>query len=146
VTETTAERMFEPLGRACDTLERSDVEGFMAIIEEISHPNCEWTSHFSGEVEGRTHRGYDGMRTWASDLSEAFDVRYEDREFRAIGDDVVLFLCRFEYRGRGSGIDLSNELGVLYEFEEGQFRQGRAYGSHAEALAAAEAIRVRAGS
>jgi ketosteroid isomerase-like protein len=132
--------MIEPLGRACDALERSDVEGFMVIIEEIAHPDCEWISYFSGEVEGRTHRGYDGMRTWASDLSEAFDVRYEDREFRAMGEDAVLFLSRFDYRGRGSGIDLSNEIGVLWEFEDGLFRSGRAYGSQAEARAAAEAL------
>lgn len=143
---TTAERMIEPLGRACDALERSDVEGFMAIMDEIAHPDCEWTSYTSGAVEGRTHLGHDGMRSWASDLMDTFVVRYEDRDFRAVGDDVVVFLSTFVYHGRGSGLDLSSEIGVVWEFEDGLFRLGRAYGSHAEAIAAAEAIRVRAGS
>ena len=137
---TTAELMIEPLGRAMDALERSDVDGFMAIIEEISHPDCEWAPYVSGQVEGRTFRGFDGMRAWASDLVEAFEVHYADRDLRPVGDETVLFLSRFVYRGRGSGVEISHEVGVLWEYEDRLFRRGRSYGTHAEAQAAAEAL------
>jgi hypothetical protein len=40
-------------------------------------------------------------------------------------------------RARTSGVTLEQEMGVLYELEDGRFRRGRAYPSHAEAQAAA---------
>jgi hypothetical protein len=137
---TTAEAMIVPLGRALDALEASDVDGFMAIIEQITHPECEWVPYISGQVEGRTFRGLDGMRAWASDLLEAFEVHYADRQLRAFDDNTVIFLSRFVYRGRGSGAETSHEVGVLWIFEDGLFRRGTSYGSHGETLAGAEAL------
>jgi hypothetical protein len=37
-------------------------------------------------------------------------------------------------KGRGSGAPLELEMGVFYEFEDGLFRRGRAFPSHAETL------------
>jgi ketosteroid isomerase-like protein len=137
---TTAEKMIAPLSRCLDSLESGDVDGFMAIIEEISDPDCEWSPFISGEVEGRTFRGIDGMREWASDLVETFEIRYTDRRLETAGDDAVLLLSRFVYRGRGSGAETNHEVGVLWEYQDGLFRRGQAWGSYDEALAAAEAL------
>jgi hypothetical protein len=136
----TAPEMIESLDRCVDFLEAADVDGFMSIIEEISDPACEWFPFISGSVEGRTFRGFKGMREWASDLVETFDVRYADRRFEPAGDGAVLFLSRFDYRGRGSGAETTHEVGVLWEFEDGLFRRGSSFSSHEEARAAARAL------
>ena len=57
-----------------------------------------------------------------------------------MGDDDVLMLCTMELRGRGSGVDVSQEMGAIFEFEGGLMRRGRVFPSQAEALAAAAEV------
>jgi hypothetical protein len=53
---------------------------------------------------------------------------------------VIVRLYRFKARGRGSGIELDQDVGVVWELEDGLVRRARSYTSQAEALAAAEAL------
>ena len=138
----TAEEAPDALSRIFEALERRDLDEAMAVLEEIAHADCEHTSVIGTGVEGRTYRGYDGVRGWFADLLESFDVRYVDRDFRVLGEDRVLLLCTNKLRGRGSGAEVSREIGVVWWIEDGLIRRGRSYGSHAEALAAVEAARA----
>jgi hypothetical protein len=53
---------------------------------------------------------------------------------------VVTVLVRPRLRGRGSGIEIPFEVGFVFEYEGDLVRRGVSYASHAEALAAAEAL------
>lgn len=119
-----------------DAMEASDREGLDRMLEQIAHPDCEWTP-LVATVEGG-YRGKEHTREFFSDFLDSFEVRYSAREVREVGDGDVLFLCTMNARGRGSGVDVVQEMGVLYEFEGGLLRRGRAYPSHDRAIAAAD--------
>ena len=124
-----------------EAMEAGDEDTLTALAREIAHPDGEWTPLVVG-VEGKTYRGSDGWGEFFADFLETFEVRYADPEFRSVGEEDVLMLCTMELRGRGSGVDVSQEMGALFEFEGGRLRRGRAYPSHAEALAAAAEVSV----
>jgi ketosteroid isomerase-like protein len=138
VTTDAATRNVEALRDLLDATERRDRQ-LLRAGSALVHPDYEWSPLISG-VEGRVYRGHEGVGSFLEDLLGSFDVRYADRDLRAIGDRAVLLLCTLEMRGLQSGAGASQELGVLWEFEAGRIRRGRAYDSHAEALAAAEAL------
>lgn len=137
---TTAERMAEVMPRLFDALERVDLEDAMAVVEETCHPDCELTSGIGSRMDGRTYRGHDGVRAWLADLLDAAELTYGDRECRIVGDDALLFLARVEIKGRGSGAEVSQAMGTLFEYEDGLCRRAVTYRSQAEVLAAVEAI------
>jgi ketosteroid isomerase-like protein len=51
-------------------------------------------------------------------------------------DDRVVALTRQSATGRGSGVPVELNLGIVWEWEAGRLAQGRAYLTHAEALEA----------
>jgi hypothetical protein len=139
----TAERMAElqeRLSQFLDALERSDAAAGIALVERWSHPEIEFTSMIGSELQGRTYRGLDELQAWFTELLETFEVRYEDREFRTPSDGVLLCLCTNKVRGRGSGAEIERHIGMVWELEGDLVRRSRSYGSHAEAIAAAEAL------
>jgi hypothetical protein len=132
-------RVEEMLRATAETIERKDREAGERQVAEFWHEDCEWVPLLAG-VEGEgTYRGHDGVLRFFEDFMGTFDVRYRGYEFRQIGDAVV-WLTAMELRGRGSGIQVERELGVVYEFDGDLIRQGRAYDSHPAALAAAEEL------
>jgi hypothetical protein len=125
--------------RFSDAMEAADRAVLDAMLQEIAHPDCEWTP-LVATVEGG-YRGKDQTRAFFTDFLDSFEVRYDRREVEEAGHDAVLFLADMHLRGRGSGVDVVQEIGVLYEFEGGLLRRGRAYPGHAEAEAAAHELR-----
>ena len=139
MTTDTATRNVEALRGFLDAIEVGDRDRLRALLADFVHPDCEWSA-LVGEVEGTVYEGREGMGSFYDDLLGSFEVRYDHRELRPLGDRAVLLVCRMELRGRQSGVAVSQELGVTSEFEDGRLRRARAYPSHAEALAAAEAL------
>jgi hypothetical protein len=135
----SAETNLDAIRRFHDAMEAGDRETLGELVREIAHPEAEWRPLVT-EVEGGAYSGKEGVFGFFDDFLGSFEVRYEDRELRAIEDRAVLMLCRMELKGRGSGAGVSQEMGVLYEFETGLLRRGRAYPSRAEALAAAQGL------
>lgn len=123
--------------RALRTLTSANRQEVDAFVAELVHADCEWQPFLSG-VEGRTYRGPEGLREFANDLLGSFDVSYDVDEVRPIGDDAVLLLATMNLRGQGSDVAVRQELGVLWEFENGLIRRGKAM-DHRQAKAAAEA-------
>jgi ketosteroid isomerase-like protein len=143
VTATEAqERVLELMPRFFDALERGDVDAGMALTTDLTHPEIEFTSAIGTVIEGHVYRGRDELEAWFRDLVATFVVGFEDREFRAVGDRAVVACYRFRGHGRGSGIDLDQEIGVVWELEDGLIRRSRSFTSHVEALAAAEELRA----
>jgi hypothetical protein len=134
-----AEDTIRRLPDAMRAIERGDREGLRQAVAEVWHEDCEWFPLIGG-VEGETsYRGHDGIVQFSEDLANAFEVQYGDQEVRFVGDAVV-GLMSMHLRGRGSGVEINTELGVVYEIEDELIRRGWAYDSHAAALAAAEAL------
>ena len=57
-------------------------------------------------------------RAFFDDFLSAFTVSYDESVIQALGEAGVLVLCRMKLRGRESGIEMEQEMGVVYELEE----------------------------
>jgi SnoaL-like domain len=134
-----AEANVETIRRFHDAMETGDRRALGELVREIAHPEAEWRPLVT-EVEGDAYRGKDGVFAFFDDFLGSFEVRYEDRDLRAVDDRAVVMLCRMELKGRGSGAVVAQEMGVLYEFDGALLRRGRAYPSRADALTAAQEL------
>jgi hypothetical protein len=130
----------EQLDQVFAAVERRDLEFVESWFARHAHPDIEFTSALTTGVEGRVYRGRRGMVDWANDVVEAVKITYGGREFRELGEDVVVVLVRPKLEGRGSGVEIDLEVGFVVEFEDGLAHRGASYASHAEALARAEAL------
>ncbi len=115
---------------------RGDREGIFARATD----DLEWTPATVATIEGeKTFRGRDGMdeffEQWGSTW-ETWDVNLD--EIRDLGDEV-LALGHVHARGRGSGLELDQEVAYVFGFRDGLVARGRSYLDHDEALAAAGA-------
>ncbi len=140
--DSRADRMREAEERllaANAAIEGRDRDGLRRCVEDYLHPNYEWLPHIVG-VEGAVYRGLDGLLAWFDDLTASFDIRYIKPEFRWPSDDTMVYLVTLELHGRESSADVSQPVGVVYELEDELLRRGKVYPSHAEAVAAAEAL------
>ena len=118
-----------------------DREELRRYVADVWHQDCEWFPLIGG-VEGTgSYRGRDGVLAFYEDFWGAFEVTYEDHDFRPLGDAVV-HLSSMSLRARESGVELRRELGIVYEVDGELIRRGRAYDSHAAAFAAAEELRA----
>jgi ketosteroid isomerase-like protein len=105
VSEQNLERGRELLG----LLSTGDFDGLVGL----THPDVEWRSFFAELSEGGVYRGHDGMRKYADDLRDAWEmVRAEVDDGVAVGD-VVLLVGRIRYRGRGSGAEDATPAGCV---------------------------------
>lgn len=134
-----AESVIRRLPDVPAAIERGDREGLRRAVAESWHEDCEWFPLITGVEGDSSYRGHDGIVQFSEDLVNAFEVRYDDQEVRLVGSAVV-GLMTMHLRGRGSGVEINTELGVVYEIEGELIRRGWAYDSHADALAAAEEL------
>lgn len=135
----SAERNCEVVREALAVMESGDHERMGRFVNEMAHPEVEWSPRVTA-VEGATYEGRDGLARFFADFTESFEVTYSDVELRPISDHAVLELAHAEFRGQGSGVDVSQEIAAVFEFEDGLMRRGHVYDSHAEGKAAAAAL------
>ena len=134
----TAKDNLELLRRWDDAFKSEGFEAAERLVDEVFDPEVEFSPLLAREVEGRTLRGREQLRDFFGELNEALEgMRYADTEFRPVGDDVVVMLSRLIGRGRGSSVEIGQDLGSVFEFQDGLVRRMTAYGSHDEALSAA---------
>jgi ketosteroid isomerase-like protein len=129
----------EAVRRTWDAVERGDREALRALAAEAVHPDCEWTPLLAG-VDGRVYHGPEGMVEFFSEWLDAFEPRYEDREYEQLSDEVVLATCHLRIEGRETGVGIEREVAVVTQFEDGLLRRGRAYDSRAEAVEAVKEL------
>lgn len=102
-------------------------------------------SHYAEDVElevppgirGGTFRGRDAVGEWFGDWFRTFDrdAHFEIRELREVGEDGVFVIASHTVRGRGSGIDLEEDVVWLYRLRDGKVTRVQGYESPAQALA-----------
>jgi ketosteroid isomerase-like protein len=125
--------------RTEDTYEGGGLQAATELIPEIFDPEVEFSPWLAREVEQRTYHGHDGLRTFFGELQEMLgEVRYAAPEFHALSDELIVVFTRLEGVGRGSDVPVGQDLGLLYDFQDGLVIRLTAFGSHDDAMRAAQ--------
>jgi ketosteroid isomerase-like protein len=126
----------ETVQRAVAAWNADDLDACLAELD----PDVEWHPSIEPGLEGTatTYRGHDGARrAWREYRGEAWDrLTSRPQEVRDLGESVLL-LGQMDLTARTTGIEISQELGELFEFREGKIVRVRDFLTHAEALEAA---------
>ena len=80
------------------------------------------------------YRGHAGLRQWAADLHEAWEILDHTPVELVDGGSVFAFLCRIRLRARTSGIELDSRLGQVFWVERGLIVRESDFGDWDEAL------------
>jgi ketosteroid isomerase-like protein len=118
-------------------------EALLESYDELLDPDFVWTPVTVGVVgspDRASYHGREGVRRYYDERAEAFgggDVQI--RSCEPAGDRAVLVRARSTARGRGSGIELEEELTLVYWVRDGKVVRGQAFRSLDEALEAANA-------
>jgi ketosteroid isomerase-like protein len=104
-------------------------------LEDI-HPDVEIQTGIGDAFQGEPFRGHEGARQWLAALDENFETWEIVMDDVHEDGDTVLVLGSVHARGRGSGIELVQDVGWIYEFEDGKLIRLQTYYDHAQAAAA----------
>ena len=116
--------------RVSDALTGRDVDELIAV----SHPDVEWFSFFA--IGEGVYRGYDGIKKYVADLTEAFEtIDIEVDDGIGIGDTAVL-VGRILYKGRAGGVESTAEAGWVFRFRGDKIVLFRAFRDPEDALGA----------
>jgi ketosteroid isomerase-like protein len=113
-----------------------DYDLLLEFLISSSDPDVELYSRFGG-LSGEPYRGHHGVRAWVAEIQENFE-RFDPwlDEARVVGDDRVVASGGIRFRARGSGVDMAERMGWVYEFRHGLVRRMMFYPSWNEALQA----------
>jgi ketosteroid isomerase-like protein len=130
-----SEANVEVVRRTLEGWQREDFDGWMSGCD----PSIEWHTVLERMFEGpeSVYRGHDGMRRlWHFYRTELENFEIEAQEIRDAGDDRVVLLGLFRWRGTASGIESESPLGMVITVRDGRIIQSVDYLSHKEALEA----------
>jgi ketosteroid isomerase-like protein len=113
-------------------LREQGVEGLMSLI----HPEFEMTTPPQFSAEPDTYRGHDGVRRYFDSFYEAMDeIRFEPGEFREAAGRVIVPVTLIA-RGRTTGIEVKQELVMVWTLRDGHAIRLEPFATLEEALAA----------
>jgi ketosteroid isomerase-like protein len=139
--ESNLETVREWYARTAERYEGGGLEAAVELIPEVFDPDVEFSPWLAREVEQRTYHGHDGLRAFFGELQDMLgEVRYAPPEFHSLSGDVIVVFTRLEGVGRGSDVPVGQDLGLVYEFEGGLVTRLTAFGSHGDAMRAAEEL------
>jgi ketosteroid isomerase-like protein len=123
--------------RGYEALNSGDVDGALAMfdpeVEVVLGKEAEtvWGLDFE-----ETYRGLDGFGRFLGRLSEAWEeFRWDPTGYRDAGDQVVVFI-HMTARGRGSGIEVKQEMVHVCDLRDGRLIRHRTFFDRGEGLAA----------
>jgi ketosteroid isomerase-like protein len=123
----------ELVRRGMEAWNREDLAELMAL----SDPDVEFVSIFAG-MEGRTYRGYDGLREYFADIRDTWSEFHRDIEeiIDAGGDQVIV---SFHLRGtaRASGVSVDENVTTVFRLRNGQLYRMIVFRDRDDALEAA---------
>lgn len=97
---------------------------------EIVHPEVEISVASTAVTGGVPFRGHDGFRRWVATMEESFEVwELCPQTFEERGESVLVLgsMC---VRGRGSGLELDQEVGWIVDLRNGKLLRLRSFMSH----------------
>lgn len=67
------------------------------------------------------YRGHEGFRQWVQDIDDQFEVwELHVDEWKAVGGERVFATGQIHARGRGSGVELDQDLTWLFDIRDGR--------------------------
>jgi ketosteroid isomerase-like protein len=116
--------------RALSLLSDGEFEELIGMTD----PEVKWHSFFAELGKGGVYTGHEGMREYARDLKDAWDlVRVELDDALEVGD-VALLVGRIHYRGKTSGVETKDPAGWSLTFQNGKVVEFRAFRDPERAL------------
>jgi ketosteroid isomerase-like protein len=110
-------------------------EGDYDFIFNSATRDIELLSRF-GSLTGEPYRGHEGVREWLADIQQSFErFNLWLDDVRDLGDEV-LAIGGLNLRARGSGLDMKEPMGWVFEFRGGRVARMRFYAQPAQALEA----------
>ena len=111
--------------------------GDRGIDFETIDPEIELHTPLSS-TQGGPYRGHDGFRRWIVDIDEQFETWDLDaEEWLPLEDGRLLALGRIRAKGRGSGLELNQELAWLFTLRDGKVIRYEAFYNQDEGRRAA---------
>jgi ketosteroid isomerase-like protein len=130
----------EVVRRVIDAHNRGGDE-LLERYDDFFDPDFEWMPMTVGVVgpERVRYRGREGIRRFYDERAEVFGGgEVQVRSFEPAGDAVVV-QARSTALGRASGIEVAEEVTLVYWVRDGKVMRGQAFRSRQEALEAAGA-------
>ena len=125
----------EVVRRAFEALAAED----WVTLAEFFAEDCE--IHDFDIPDADVYRGPEGVLDWLAHWDTAWENwSVHDLDLRAAGDHRVLALFRLVAKGRGSGLELNRQDGVVYTVDRGKLSRLEYYPTKAAAL---EAVGLR---
>ena len=113
-----------------ETLSEGGVEALLPFI----HPEFELTTPANLAAEPDTYRGPEGIRRYFDSFYEAMDeVRFEPGELRDVGGRVIAPAV-LSARGRATGIEVKQEIVMVWSLRDEQAIRVEVYATLDEAL------------
>jgi ketosteroid isomerase-like protein len=104
----------EIVSEALDAFNRADRSRLDAMV----HPDFEVASPLS-DIRGRPYTGVDGAREWGNDVVENFaSFVISAGPLEEVAPGRVLAIGSARVRGRASGLDYEQEVGLLVEVRD----------------------------
>jgi ketosteroid isomerase-like protein len=123
----------ELVRRAMDAWNREDVEALIPL----SDPDVEFVSIFAG-MEGRTYRGYDGLRRYFADMRDTWaEFHREMEDVIDAGRDQVVVPFRLIGTARASGIPVDERVTTVFYLRQQRLQRMVVYRDRREAFDAA---------
>ena len=95
------------------------MEGDEETMREMIDPEGEIYGDRS-VINSGTFHGYEGFRRWVSEWEEAWDeISYERNELIEVSDTVLVAPVHIVGRGAGSGVEIDDVFGWLWEWRNG---------------------------
>jgi ketosteroid isomerase-like protein len=111
--------------------------------DEFFDPDLEWmatTVGAMGDPEGAIYRGRDGVRRFYTERAEAFaGGTVEVISIEPAGEDALVVRARSTATGRTSGVQVDEEITLVYWLRGGKIARVRGFRSREEALATVDA-------
>jgi ketosteroid isomerase-like protein len=119
--------------RAMQAWNREDIDELVPLTD----PEVEFVSIFAG-MEGRTYRGYDGLRRYFADMKDAWAEFHRDIEgMKDAGSNQVVVFFRLLGTARASGVPVDERVTTVFRLREGRLYRMVVYRDRDEALEAA---------
>jgi ketosteroid isomerase-like protein len=126
----------ETVERLVEAWNADDLDAFLAELDA----DVEWHPSLEPGLEGKAtvFRGHDGARRGGREYrGEAWErLTSRPQEIRDLGESV-LALGHIELTARTTGIEFTQEIGQLVDFQGGKIIRVRDFLAHADALEAA---------
>lgn len=111
-----------------------DVEAICALCTD----DVEIWSFIEGRAEGEPFRGHSGVRRWQKSEREAWErLQVVDPRAQDLGDGRALGLATVRGRGRGSGLEIEEGTGWIFDTQGGRVFRIRTFDNPEQALEAA---------